>query len=499
MTFQSKEQSKMRKLFQLLFRLTLILLVILAGIFIVNTVGFSSKQIPIETIDAIAVEPAAFERLSKAIQLPTVSSQNNLDTGVFQLLDTLIEKEFPLIDSFLQFTSINHFSKLYKWSGKNPGLKPILLIAHTDVVPVEVTSQDKWTEAPYSGVIKDGFIWGRGSLDDKNSVFGILEAVEMLLREGYTPERSVYLAFGHDEEISGKNGAEAMAKYLKQKDVQFDFVLDEGQFIIQDAMTSLSKPLAMIGIAEKGYVTLNLDVQLEKGGHSSMPPKETAIGILSAAITRLQNHPFPGRLDGATGQLLSYAGPEMDLPYRVLFANTWFTGGLVKHVFGSDEGTSALIRTTTAPTLLKSGIKDNVLPTTANASINFRIIPGETVESVKAYVEKTIDDARISIAINEYSATNPSPISGTNTFGYQVIQKSVQEIFPNVIVAPSLVVAATDSRYFYELSENIYRFMPVSIDRSELEGFHGINERISLENYQQMIRFYRQLILNSCK
>jgi carboxypeptidase PM20D1 len=489
----------MRKLLRLLFRFSLVVLAILAGIVFVKTIGFSSRQVPVSTVPKIEISDTALDRFSRAIQLPTVSEASRFDSSVFRLQDTLIVESFPLIDSFLELRKFNAFSRLYKWSGKNPGLAPILLMAHTDVVPIEMSSLDKWTEKPYSGKIKDGFIWGRGALDDKNNVFAILETIESLLQEDYIPERTVYLAFGHDEEVSGLKGAKAMAEYLEKEAIRFEYILDEGQFIIEGVMSSLSKPLAMIGTAEKGYVTLDLMAQLPKGGHSAMPPKQTAIGILSSAINELQNHPFPAKIDGATADMFSHAGPEMNTTYKALFANLWLTKGIVKSVLSADEGTNAMIRTTTAPTIIRGGIKDNVLPTSAMATINFRILPGETVQSVKDYVEKTINDDRILVSVQEASACDPSLVSGTNTFGYQVLQKSVLEVYPDIIVAPSLVIGATDSRHMAALSDQIYRFSPIQIGRDELNGFHGINERLSVENYKQMIRFYRQLILNSCK
>ena len=200
--------------------MSLLVLVVLTGIFSVNTIGFSSKQIPITPIEAVPIEAEAINRLSKAIQLPTVSDPQKIDTSIFLLLDTLIRKSFPIVNNSLELELINNFSRLYKWPGKNSSLPPILLMAHTYVVPVEVASLEQWQEEPYSGLVKDGFIWGRGTLDDKNSVFAILEATESLLKQGYTPERTLYFSFGHDEEVSGVNGAQAIAEHLKKKGVK---------------------------------------------------------------------------------------------------------------------------------------------------------------------------------------------------------------------------------------------------------------------------------------
>ncbi len=490
----------MRRLFRLLIRLFIFAFVIILGIMTVKTVTFASKQIIVQPVSPVTISEKAVQNLSKAIQLPTISEPGRVDTLAFLQLDTLIQRTFPNIDSLLEKNYIHQLSPVFKWQGKNSNFAPVLLIAHMDVVPIEESSKNQWEALPFSGDVRDGFIWGRGTLDDKMSVFGILESVEQLLKEDYIPERTVYLAFGHDEEISGANGALSIANWFKQQNIRFEYVLDEGLIVLENALPGLEKPLAMIGVAEKGYVTLQLTATLKEGGHSSMPPKETAIGILSKAITNLEAHPFPAKLDGATRGLLDHAGPEMNFPFNALFANLWLTEGLLKWQFSQKTTSNALLRTTTAPTIISGGIKDNLLPTTAQATINFRILPGETTKTVADYVRKTIADDHIQV--KEYAGSfgnNPSKVSSTNTFGFLVIQKSIREVFPNAVVAPALVIAATDSRHYQEVSDNIYRFLPMQLTNEDLSRIHGINERISVENYHQAIRFYRQLILNSCK
>lgn len=490
----------MRKLFRFFNRSAIFAFIILAGIVTTRTITFSKKQIPAAPVPLIAISDSVSQRLSKAIQLPTISASNHFDSLAFRQLDTLLMQSFPLVDSFLEKRKLNDFATILKWQGKNPKLTPILLTGHMDVVPAEEASFAQWQMPPFSGAIQDGYIWGRGTLDDKSAVLGILEAAEHLLREDYVPERTIYFAFGHDEEVSGKHGAKAIAQFFQKQAIRFEYVMDEGLVMVEKALPGLNKPLAMIGIAEKGYVTLHLTAQMQDGGHSSMPPDATTIGILSKAITRLEENPFPMKLDGATKRLLEYAGPEMSLPFKAVFANLWLTKGLLKNQFASDPGSNAMIRTTTAPTIISGGVKENVLPTIATAKVNFRILPGETTESVAAFVRKTIADERITVRIDTMdSAQNPSPLADTDTFGFLVIQKSIREIFPDVIVAPSLVIGATDGRHYQLVSDQVYRFLPVQLNRSDLKSIHGINERISVESYKQLIRFYRQLILNSCK
>lgn len=497
---KSTRSNIIRNIFRLFLRILILGIIVIAAIFTINTIRYPSQQVKIEAIPKVAIDDAVAQRLAQAIQFPTVSSESRVDTVAFENLDSLIQKSYPLVDSLLEKETVNRFSYIYKWQGKNPKLNPILLLAHLDVVPVEDSSLDKWTQPPFGGKIVDGTIWGRGTMDDKSSAFGILEAVSMLLEADYLPERTVYLAFGHDEEVSGLNGAQVIAEKFRQRKIEFEFILDEGSLIIENAVAGLASPLALIGVAEKGYTTLTLTANLEDGGHSSMPPAETAVGVLSKAIYTLQENPFPAKIDGAVKDMFDHIGPEMGTFNKVLFANLWLTEGLIVGQFNKSPQSSAMIRTTTAPTMLRGGIKDNVLPTKASARINFRILPGETVESVTEYVTKTIDDKRIIVAPSENKMSqNPSVISSTESFGFQIIQTTIQQLNPDVVVAPSLVIAATDSRHYTGLSDYIYRFQPIQIDKSETKRFHGIDEQLEVENYKNMIRFYRELIVNAVR
>lgn len=497
---KSKRSNVIRNIFRLFFRVFILAIIIIATIFTIKTIRYPSKQIKIQPIEKTAIEDAVTQRFSQTVQFSTVSLESKVDTAAFENLDSFIQKNYPLVDSLLEKETVNRFSYIYKWQGKNPKLNPILLLAHLDVVPVEEVSLDKWTHPPFSGKIVDGSVWGRGSMDDKSSVFSILEAVEMLLKTDHLPERTVYLAFGHDEEVSGLNGAQAIAKIFKNRKLEFEFILDEGSLIVENAVAGLANPLALIGVAEKGYTTLTLTANLEDGGHSSMPPAETAVGVLSKAVYTLQNNPFPAKIDGAVKDMFDHIGPEMGTFNKVLFANLWLTEGLIVNQFNNSPQSSAMIRTTTAPTMLRGGIKDNVLPTKASARINFRILPGETVESVANYVRKTINDNRVIISAPDADKSqNPSVVSSTESFGFQIIQTTIKQLNPDVVIAPSLVIAATDSRHYTELSDHVYRFQPIQIDKSETKRFHGIDEQLEIENYKNMIRFYRELILNAAK
>ncbi len=482
-----------------LLRLMLFGAFIVVGIMVVRTVGFSSRQIAIDAVEMTPLPPQAVTHLAEALAQPTVSQDFEIDTLAFLRLDTFLTTSYPLVDSFLEVLPIVPFTKVLKWPGKNSKLMPILLMAHQDVVPVEEATRNQWTVDAFAGQVGENEIWGRGAIDDKGAIIAILESIEQLLGEGYVPERTIYLSFGHDEETGGHQGAQKVAAYFKNKGIKFEYILDEGLMILEQALPGLEKPLAMIGIAEKGYLTLRLEAKLTEGGHSSMPPGESVIGALSKAIKKLEERPFPAHIDGATGALLDYVGPELPPLTRALVANLWLTESIITHQLGKDPSSSAIIRTTTAPTMIEGGIKDNVMPTRASAQINFRIIPGETIASVTDRVKRLIDDPRIAILpVAGIGQDEPSPVSETNTFGYQVIQKSIQQVYPEVLVAPALTVGQTDSRHFKELSENIYRFRPIQLKREDLTRIHGINEKISQQNLHQSIRFFRQLIQNSC-
>ncbi len=451
----------------------------------------------VEPIEKLALDDSFTQRFVSSIQIPTLSYTDKVDTLAFQQLDTLLRQNYPMLYGRLHFKTINEFSHIYKWKGKDPSLKPVLLIGHTDVVPIE--NETAWEEAPFSGKIKDGYIWGRGTLDDKINVIGLLEAATLLMQEEFTPTRDVYFAFGHDEEVGGNAGAKSIASFFEAQGIQFEYVLDEGLVVLKEALDGLEPPLAMIGIAEKGFANLKLSIDLEAGGHSAMPPKNTAIGMLANAVSKLSNEPFPARIDGATQGLLEYAGPEMGLFQKVLFANLWATSGLIKNNLANDATSAALIRTTTAPTIFDSGIKDNILPTQASATVNFRILPGETVATVKDRVIQLINNEAIKVTIDEGISSDPSPVSSTTSFGFRVLQKTLQETYPEVVIAPGLVIAATDSRNYAKVADDIYRFTPVSISRDDIKRIHGNNERISVENYLDAIRFYKRLIENSTK
>ncbi len=440
-----------------------------------------------------AIDEAA-ERLSEAISFETVSTQSSEDFNedAFFKMHRFLEKAFPIIHSKLKKELINNYSLLYTWPGTDPGLKPAMFTCHIDVVPVEPGTEDDWKHPPFEGKISDGYIWGRGAMDVQGGVLAIMEGVEHLLESGFEPERTIYLAFGHDEEVDGDKGAYAIGKLLEERGVELEFLLDEGTPIVHDVLPDLPNPVALVAVAEKGYLSLELSTS-SGGGHSSVPQGLTSIAILSEAIHKLENNPIRGKVDGLVKRTMEAIGPQMPFFYRIVMANLWLFRGLVKRELDRMPATKAAMSTTIATTIFESGIKENVLPTQARAIVNFRIHPNDTIDSVKEHVIKSINDPRIEIR-KLFGSINPSHVSDVEQPAYHLLRKTIKKVFPEVVVAPTLMVGATDARHYAALTENIYRFIPLRADESDLDRVHGTNERLSKQNYHEMIFFYSQII-----
>lgn len=479
-----------------------VLLLLVAIGTIVNTLTHPSRQLAVEGIPPMSLErDAIVPRLQRAIQLKTLSHDDNrlFDTQSFKDLHAHIFSSFPLIAQQLEVEVVNEMSLLFFWPGSDDSLKPVALLNHLDVVPVQSNTLDRWKAAPFSGDIIDGRIYGRGTLDVKSGAMASLEAIELLLAGGFQPRRSIYIALGHDEETGGAAGARAIVERLKQRNVELEFVLDEGGAIVTNAIPGISNKIAMIGVAEKGYISLTLTVETASG-HSSQPPKEMAIGILSRALVRIEDQPFPSRLSDPVRLNLEYLASELPAPLKWVATNLWLFKPLILAAFEGDPALGSLVRTTAAITLFNSGIKDNVLPTTAEATVNFRILPGETRHSVMARIVQVVGDERVKIDYLAGFESNPSPVSDYRGLGFQLIQKTVSETFNQqgavVYSTPFLLMGGTDSRHYKSIAKNIYRFSPIDIQVAELPSIHGINESIRVQNYLDMVRFYHRFIGN---
>jgi len=474
-----------------------VLLLFMMGFILLRTLFFSPKQKKVKPREVVHIDgKSVAERLGLAVQYKTVSFHDpeKFDRNAFTGLHRLFQTLYPQVHNQLKREVINDYSLLYTWEGQNPDLKPIMLISHLDVVPADTGEDSGWTYPPFSGEVAEGYVWGRGTLDIKNGVVGVMEAVEYLLKQGFQPERTVYLGFGHDEEVGGANGAVAIVELLKSRGVEIGSLLDEGGNVMVGFLPGIEQPVGVVGISEKGYLSLRLTVEVE-GGHSSMPEQETAIGILSRAIALLEADKIPPHLE-VVEFLMGYLGSALPFYQRMLFANTWLFGGILKNQLEKSNVMNASIRTTTAPTIFNAGVKDNVLPSKAEAVVNLRILPGDDLRSVYEMVLKRIGDERVKVkplegeTLEGDSGWDPSPVADTESAYFLRTSRLIKEVFQGSLVAPYLVLGGTDARHYASVTDNAFRFTPVEIDKEDLKGVHGVNERLSIENCEKMVGFY---------
>ncbi len=474
-----------------LFKIIGLLLMLLVVVLVVNTFR-GNRVLPKYIVEgAPAVNDTAALHLSQAIQIKTISFGDTLaiDTAEFLKFRSFLEVSYPTVHAKLTRQTFNQFSYVYKWTGKDTSLKPYVLMAHMDVVPVEAVAESKWTVPSFSGAIKNDTIWGRGAVDDKVSVIAILESVEQLLKQNYTPNRTIYLCFGHDEEISGKRGAKVISNWFKEQNIKPAMVLDEGGQIDTKHFKQLNRPFAVIGTSEKGYANFDLSVEIP-GGHSSMPAAETAIDVLNKAIANIRAHAMEPAITPTMQELLDRTKSAETFGKRLVLSNLWLFKGIMISQLEKTKETNAMVHTTLVPTILHSGIKDNVIPTVAKATFNSRILPGQTSDDVLNFIVKAVNDDRVVIKKQTISLMEPSPITSYENPEFKKMEQIIYKTVPEVIVSPFLMIGATDSRYYRSFSDAVLNFSAVQ----DVKGFHGIDERIGKADLNRMIFFYNQLI-----
>lgn len=445
---------------------------------------------------------AALARLSGAIKIPTISYKADQPEKQAQFHQTILqfhsylESSFPKVHRHLTKEVVNSYSLLYRWQGQNIELKPALLMSHMDVVPVDEDPAQSWVKDPFSGETDNEFIYGRGTIDIKTTLIAMLQVIEELLDDdNYKPKRTYYLAFGHDEEIGGREGNAKISEYLRtQKNVQLDIVVDEGGAVLTNFLEGVTIPIALVGVCEKGYLSVELSVQ-GQGGHASMPPIQTIPGILAQAICTIEANPMPTILSVPTKMTLESLAPHLDFGKQLIMGNLWLTSGLVKKLFTKKETSNAIVRTTIAPTIMQSGYKDNVLPSSGRVVLNCRLLPENSKASVLSYIQNTLNDPRITVKELD-GGWEASPVSDIQSGSFKFLTQIIQVVFPHVAVVPNLVVGGTDARYYAGLTNNIFRFAPLKLDKSDLSLMHGINERLSLVNVAAAIKFYKEFIMN---
>ncbi len=479
----------MKKILRLIF----LVIIIFTLYLLYNVATFSGKQGEAVTVLSTVEFKQAANRLAEALRIPTVSHGKNLpvDSSAFVRFGRYLEENYPLTHARLTLKKFSAFSRLYHWRGTDSGRKPIVLAAHFDVVPVGEENLPLWNHPPFSGLIQNDTLWGRGAIDDKINIIAIMEAVERLLSGGFEPARDIWLAFGHDEEIEGTRGAKVMSAWMKERGIRAEWVQDEGYAVLQDMIPGMDGPVAIIGTAEKGYATIRLSVSII-GGHSSMPEKETALDVLAGAIRRLKQNPLPARLSAPVRDFMRYIGPEMPFAQKLVFANTSLFKNIIFNIYSAKGSGNAMVRTTTAPTIFRSGVKENIIPQQAEATVNFRLLPGETREGLMQHVLNTIDDRRIKAVYTSFNAA--SPVSSVTGAGFKTIATAIKAVYHNPPVAPNLVIGGTDGRYYYAVSDDVYRFSPIRLNPRSVKRFHGINESIPLSDINEACNFYLELI-----
>ena len=438
------------------------------------------------------VAPAVVEHLAASLRIPTVSFQDRerMDAAAFEGFLAFLGETYPSVFATLETERVNDYSLLMRWPGRDATLEAVLFDAHYDVVPIEPGTEGDWTHPPYDGVIADGFVWGRGALDDKAAVIVTLDALASLISDGYAPERTLYFSFVHDEEIGGEEGAGAVAALLRDRGVRIAYVVGEGGGITSDFPLLPGLPVATIALAEKSYLTLTLS-STGTGGHSSMPPPDSAIVSLAKALAKLHENPFDARLAPPVDSMLMAIGEHRGGPMGFALRNLWLTEAIVTSQLAADPVGSALVRTTTAVTMIDAGVKENVVPQRAEARVNFRVLPDERIEDVIAAVEALIDDPSIEVTSQPW-AGNPG-VSDVQGEGYARVRAAIEAAVPDVAVIPGMLMATTDSRHYAELAP-VYRFHPMIGSIDEMRGVHGTDERVRTESLEQGVAIYRELV-----
>ena len=459
-------------------------------------------------------DEAAAERLAGALRIQTTSyaDRSQMQVESFVELHDYLARQFPQVHadpSRLRREVVNQMSLLYHWPGSRPELEPILLMSHLDVVPVNRQTIGAWDVKPEEARIwtdAEGtrYVYGRGALDVKCGALAMLEAAEHRIGEDFQPERSIYFALGHDEEVGGDKGNAEIARRLGQEGRRFEFLLDEGGAILDGVIAGVTKPVAFVAIAEKGVGTLKLTARGQES-HGSMDPAGSAVYRMTAALERIRAHPMPARLDAGTASLLDYLGPEMTGLERLVVTNRWLTRPLVIRSLSRQPSTNATIRTILNPTIVRAGEVTNITPERATVQFDVRLLPGDTMEDVVRHVTGVTRDlnetgsasaAQPPVRFEVIRQKLPPRPARLDAPPFQALQRTIHEVFPDVVVAPGVTAVSTDSWHYRELTDHLLRFIPMRLTGEDLKRLHGVNERIAVRNYGEVVRFYIRLIRN---
>ncbi len=472
--------------------IVLAILIITTLYVVVRTIMFARRQSAVLPVEGVSVHAGSVaEHLAAAVRCQTVplDDTGTPDPEAFRQLHQMLAETYPLVHQTLKREVISGYSLLYTWQGSRADLDPVMVMAHQDVVSADPAG---WTHPPFDGVIADGFVWGRGTLDIKNQLIGIMEAAETLLQQGYQPERTILFGLGHDEETGGVNGCQVMGQLLKERSVHLAAIVDEGGGISDGLAAGVRGAVGLIGVSEKGYLTVEFTVQGQPG-HSSTPPPQTAIGILARALARLEAHPMPTHLRRLR-PMYGGIGIAAPLYLQVAFANIWLFGPLLKRWLERNPEMNASMRTTTALTIVQGGIEDNTIPAEARAIVNFRLLPGDTIADVLLHAKKVIEDERVHFKPVEGKFNEALPISPSKGPVYDSLKTVIRQVFDNPPVAPFVMLGGTDCQHFVPVCDDIYRFTSLVMDESFRGLEHGIDERIPVDGMAKMVTFYARLM-----
>lgn len=464
---------------------------VLIIVVLVRTFNFKPKKqedIPLTSLEIPLEE--ALNTLTEMIKCKTISykDKEQEEEKEFIKFEELLVKLFPNVYSTCVYEKLGSRSLLFRWPGKNPTKSPTVLMSHYDVVPA---NSELWRQDPFAGTIKDGYLWGRGTLDTKGTLNGILVAAEKLIKKGFIPQDDIYFAFAGDEEI-GSTGAPIIVDYFKKNGINPGLVVDEGGAVVNNIFPGVKGSCALVGIAEKGMLETQLKIK-STGGHASAPLRNTIIGKLAKACVKLEKNPLPRNIAMPTKLMLDTLGREASFVYRMIFANMWLFGGLLDKIAIKKGGQlNALFRTTIAFTQMQGSEANNVIPPVATMGINSRIMSEETSETVIAHFKKVIHNPEIEI-INKQSQ-DPSRISIVDCEAYRKVHKVIRATWHNVFVSPYLMFACSDSRHYGRISPYVYRFSPITLTSEEMATIHGNDEKISLEGIKKIVEFYIRLI-----